>query len=128
MPTLSLRPRRRQPAAASAAYRATRAEQETTIRWDRADDQVHLWSASPVTWRKLARLGIPAARETRFPGGACSGRFYTIPVGRFRWGLKRAAAPGRLAPRRPRSLQDPREDASSDGSARPAALEHGVPA
>jgi hypothetical protein len=41
----------------------------------RVDDQVHVWSASPVTWRMFERLGIPAGRETRFPGGAVSGRF-----------------------------------------------------
>jgi hypothetical protein len=98
MPTLSVRPCPRQPAASSAAYRPTRAEQETVIRWDRADDSVHVWSASPVTWRKLERLGIPAGRETRFPGGAVSGRFYTIPFSRFRWGLKRAGA----RPQKPR--------------------------
>ena len=30
-------------------YRPTRAEQETVMRWDREDDEVHVWSASPVT-------------------------------------------------------------------------------
>lgn len=72
-------------------YRPTRAEQETVFRWDREDDQVHVWSASPVTWRKLERLGIPPARETRCQGRV-SGRAYRIPVSRFRWGLKRAGA------------------------------------
>jgi hypothetical protein len=86
--------------ASSTAYRPTRAEQETTIRWDRADDQVHVWSACPVTWRKLERLGILAGRETRFPGGAVSGRFYTIPLSRFRWGLKRAGTVGARPPGR----------------------------
>jgi hypothetical protein len=75
--------RPRQLAASSTAYRATRAEQETVIRWDRVDDSVDVWSADPVTWRKLERLGIPVGRETRFPGGAVSGRFYTIPLSRF---------------------------------------------
>jgi len=68
-------------------YRPTRAEQETVIRWDREDD-VHVWSASPVTWRKLERLAV---RETTCQRRV-SGRFYGIPVGRFRWGLKRAGA------------------------------------
>jgi hypothetical protein len=45
-----------------------------------ADDQVHVWSADPVTWRKVERLGIPASHETRFGGGTVSGRFYPIPV------------------------------------------------
>jgi hypothetical protein len=99
MPTLSVRPRPRQPAASSAAYRPTRAEQETVVRWDRADDQVHVWSADPVTWRKLERLGIPAGRETWFPGGVVSGRFYTIPLRRFAWGLRRVGT-SRVPPRR----------------------------
>ena len=50
----------------------------------------------PVTWRKLERLGFPPIRET-MADGKVSGRFYRIPLNRFRWGLKRAgsAAPGR---------------------------------
>jgi hypothetical protein len=63
----------------------TRAEQETTIRWDEEEKGVHVWTASPVTLRKLARLGI---RETR-PGG-----FFVIPLARFRWGLKRSGSGG----------------------------------
>ena len=55
-----------------------------------------LWSASPVVWRKLERLGIAPTQETRFPGGPVTGRTYAIPLSRFRWGLKRVggAAPG----------------------------------
>jgi hypothetical protein len=70
-------------------YRPTRAEQETVLRWDRAGEYVHLWSASPVTWRKLERLGIPHVHEARSSGGVVSSRFYRIPLTRFRWGLKR---------------------------------------
>jgi hypothetical protein len=50
-------------------YRPTRAEQETVLRWDRAGEYVHLWSASPVTWRKLERLGIPTSTRRAFPEG-----------------------------------------------------------
>jgi hypothetical protein len=78
-------------------YRPTRAEQETVLRWHRAGDHVYVWSASPVTWRRLERLGIPPVRETRSPGGVVSSRFYRIPFSGFRWGLKRVGvrAPGR---------------------------------
>jgi hypothetical protein len=78
-------------------YRRTRAEHETLLRWDRAGDHVQVWSASPVTWRKLERLGIPPVRERRSSGGVVSSRFYRIPLTRFRWGLKRVGvrAPGR---------------------------------
>jgi hypothetical protein len=78
------------------AYRPTRAEQETVLRWDREDGQVHVWSASPVTWRKLERLGVRPVQET-ISTGQMSGRFSRIPVNRFRWELKRVGlrAPGR---------------------------------
>jgi hypothetical protein len=36
----------------------TRAEQETVIRWDEDERVVHVYSASPKTWRRMARLGI----------------------------------------------------------------------
>jgi hypothetical protein len=52
----------------------------------RAGDHVYVWSASPVTWRRLERLGMPPVRETRPPGGVVSSRFYRIPFSRFRWG------------------------------------------
>ena len=68
----------------------TRSEQETTIRWDEGEQTVHIWSASPRTWRKLARLGVPPTKESA-RAGQVSGRFYIVPVAQFRWGLKSAA-------------------------------------
>lgn len=68
----------------------TRAEQETTIRWDEQEQIVHIWSASPKTWRKMARLGVAPARETTREGKP-DGRFYLVPVGQFRWRLKSVA-------------------------------------
>ena len=70
-----------------------RAEQETVIRWDEAGQEVRIWSASPKTWRRLARLGVAPYRET-MTGGAPSGRFYRVPAEQFRWGTKRKAAAG----------------------------------
>ena len=77
--------------------RPTRNEQETVLRWDEDEKLVHVWSASPVTWRKLARLGIEPHRETR-RDGQLTGRFYRVPLARFRWGLKsgRLGNPGNL--------------------------------
>ncbi len=66
----------------------TRSEQETVIRWDEDEQIVRVWSASPVTWRKMARLGVRTTTETSFPGGAPSGKFYVVPLEQFRWGLK----------------------------------------
>ena len=74
----------------------SRAEQETTLRWDEEEKVVHVWSASPVTWRRLARLGIRPVRETTTKGEP-TGKFYTLPLEQFRWGLKRQGA-GRPVP------------------------------
>ena len=65
----------------------TREEQETVIRWDREDPDVHIWSANPVVWRRMARLGIAPVRETTVAGKP-AGKFYTLPVSQFRWGVK----------------------------------------
>lgn len=66
----------------------SRAEQETTIRWDREDGVVSVWSADPVVWRRMARLGVRAVRETTLEGKP-SGKLYRVERGQFRWGLKR---------------------------------------
>jgi hypothetical protein len=54
------------------------------LRWDRDTPPLSIWSGSPVTWRKLARLGIarsgrPSARE-RSPGASTRSP-RPIPVG-----------------------------------------------
>jgi hypothetical protein len=100
------------------SYHATRAEQETVIRWDREDEMVHVWSASPITWRKLKRLGIEPTRETRYRNtDEVSGRFYTVLLSLFRWGLKRPRPPGQaprgFAARIARSRQERPEDRDS---------------
>ena len=72
----------------------SRADQETVIRWDEEEKIVHIWSASPMTWRKATRLGLKPTKETTRKGEP-SGKFSVLPFDRFRWGLKseaRAAA------------------------------------
>ena len=55
----------------------TRAEQETLIRWDAEEREVHVWSADPAVWRQLARLGVAVLEETRPSGSSeVTGRFY----------------------------------------------------
>jgi len=66
----------------------TRAEQETIIRWDEAEQIVHVYSTSPKTWRRCARLGLEATKSHRFRDGEESGRFYRLPLAEFRWGLR----------------------------------------
>ena len=59
----------------------TKAEQETVIRWDREDQLVHIWTADPVVWRKLARLGVPVKEETHAQRtGEVTGRLLGIGV------------------------------------------------
>lgn len=70
-------------------------EQETVMRWDEETDTVSVWSASPKTWRKAAKLGWVPQREG-MTGGAVSSRSFTVPKAEFRWGMKskRAGRPG----------------------------------
>jgi len=78
-------------------YHPTRAEQETVIRWDREDPLAHLFSASPVVWRKLARLGLEPTRRSTVRGAEV-GRFYRVPLARLRWSVARERVEG--APKR----------------------------
>jgi len=98
----------------------TRAEQETVIRWDEDEQIVHIWSASPVTWRKMARLGVHPARETTAQGQP-AGKVYTMPLGQFSWRLKRKAGStaGLEAMRRARGLNQgpPGGQAGAEGAA-----------
>ena len=96
-------------------FRQTLAEQETLIRWDREDPTVHLFSANPAVWRKLARLGIEPLRRSTVQGEE-AGRFYRVPVALLRWGLKSEA---RAAARRGRPSFPPRRPPVGD-SAPPA--------
>lgn len=74
------------------AYRPTRAEQETVIRWDRDDPEVWVSSCEPATWRKMARLGIEERKHSTWSNGTVACRWYRVPRRAFRWGLKRAGA------------------------------------
>ena len=85
-------------------YSVSRAEQETVIRWDQEEQVVHLWSANPATWRNLARLQIAESRPPSTVRGHPVGRWWTVPLAHFRWGLKRKGrAVGRPFPRKPAS-------------------------
>jgi hypothetical protein len=65
----------------------TREEQETVIRWDREDPDVHIWSANPAVWRRMERLGISPVHEAA-TAGKPTARAYTLPLSQFRWGVK----------------------------------------
>ncbi len=99
----------------------TRAEQETILRWDEDEKVVHVYSASPVTWRKMARLGIRPTRETTTQGQP-SGKFYLLPLEQFSWRLKRkggGSTAGLEAMRRARGLNQgaPGGQAGAEGAA-----------
>lgn len=73
-----------------------RAEQETIIRWDEEEKLVHVYSASPVVWRRLEKQGFAVQRETTRDGQP-TGRFYVpIPLADFRWGKKRPRTAAQL--------------------------------
>jgi hypothetical protein len=46
----------------------TRSEQETIIRWGEADQVVTVYSASPKTWRRCARLGLEVVKTAHLEG------------------------------------------------------------
>jgi hypothetical protein len=74
----------------------TRSEQETTFRWDEAEQIVTIYSASPKTWRRCARLGLAVVKVDR-ASGQDRGRFYRVPLAEFRWGLKGKGRRGNAA-------------------------------
>jgi hypothetical protein len=80
------------------SYRPTRAEQETTFRWDLEGRVIHVWSAQPEVWRKMARLGVVERRAPSTQAGRVIGRWYVIPLTEFRWGTKRKGGGGRGNP------------------------------
>lgn len=97
----------------------TKAEQETTFRWDLEERVVHVWSAQPEVWRKLARLGVVESRVPSMQGGRVVGRWYALPLAGFRWGMKRKGGGrgnlGALARfRQASSLASTDQDASHD--------------
>ena len=57
------------------------------IWWDEDEKVVHVYSASPVTWRKMARLGLQPVRDVSTQGQP-SGKFWHLSFSLFRWGLK----------------------------------------
>ena len=67
----------------------SRSEQETVIRWDEEEKIVVIWSASPVVLRRLHKLGLVPASESRRKTGELHGKEYRVPAAQFRWGLKR---------------------------------------
>lgn len=83
----------------------TKAEQETVLRWDREEQLVHIWTADPVVWRKLDRLGV-AIREQTTHKGEVTGRFYQpIPLAVFRFGVKRERTEAQKAAARDMGLR-----------------------
>ena len=73
----------------------SREEAETVIRWDRATDTVTIWTADPVTIRKVAKCGHEPVSVSRRRDGQVRGYEFRIPHDQFRWrAKKRAVGPG----------------------------------
>src|SRR4029453_11170081 len=75
---------------------------------------------SPGTLRTVTRPCQTSVNETRFPGGLVSGRFYRIPLTRFRWASSGWGSGARAA----RSRQEHGVDVSSDSSEPPTGSLH----
>jgi hypothetical protein len=102
----------------------SKAEQETVIRWDEGEKTVVIWSASPVVLRRLYKLGLTPASESRKRTGELHGREYKMPLGLFRWGLKRRGTARKRAflpktPRQQASLSPQQSGASPQAGAIP---------
>ncbi len=84
----------------------TLAEQETVIQWDREERVVHIWTADPVSYRKLAKLGLKPVEETYAKdNGELTGRFYEMRLADFRWGVKKPRTAAQLAAARKAGAQ-----------------------
>jgi hypothetical protein len=62
-------------------------ERETVLRWDGHKDCVHLFTAAPTVYRKLARAGYAPTRVSTVKGREC-GWTFTIPYRELRWGAR----------------------------------------
>jgi hypothetical protein len=62
--------------------------QETIIRWSEDEADVVIYSTSPDVWRRCERLGIPRTAPPSEGEGAPEARWYRMPKGRLRWGVR----------------------------------------
>lgn len=62
-------------------YTSTRAEQETVIRWDEEDREIHLWTASHRTLRLLTRRGYKPLEINNGPDGRPRSWKFRLPDG-----------------------------------------------
>lgn len=60
--------------------RLSRAETETTIRWDAEEKVAHIWTNDGVYIRKLDRLCAESPNEYRLVKENPNGRFYDAPA------------------------------------------------
>lgn len=80
--TITLRPRPMTPRGAEILT-----ERETVLRWDGHKDVVHLFTAAPTVYRKLARAGYAPTRVSTVKGRA-GGWSFRIPYQDLRWGAR----------------------------------------
>jgi hypothetical protein len=106
----------------------TKAEQETTIRWDEEERLAWLCTTTPAVQRRWARLGIRWQVHSRYPDGAPATWVAKIDFRAVK--LRRVDAAGRVVKARPgRSSGVPilvPEPTLERGSDTPSALGQGV--
>jgi len=64
-------------------------ERETVIRFDETKADVEIWTASPVSARRMARAGVRPYRTTSAADGEKTGWFFRVPFDDLRWRLGR---------------------------------------
>jgi len=75
----------------------TKAEKETTLRWDSEQKVVSIFSCHPAIWRRVERAGFQPVRVHRQHGREIA-RAYKIPLALFRFRVRRLDQPPRKAP------------------------------
>ena len=82
-----------------AKYNPTRAETETTIRWDTEEKIAHIYTADPISTRKLDKLCAERPDTYRLVRRDANGAWYEAPAKMIKFG-KPASEARREAGRR----------------------------
>ena len=68
------------------AYRISRSEMETTIRWDAEEKVAHIWTCDPVYIRKLDKLVAEAPEAYKCTKRTDDGAWYEVAAKYIRFG------------------------------------------
>ena len=75
-----------------AKYNPTRAETETTIRWDAEEKIAHIYTADPISTRKLDKLCAERPDTYKLVRRDANGAWYEAPAKMIKFGKPLSAA------------------------------------